>query len=243
MLTPGARPGFLHGRRWARPFPATSMSAPPATATSFCGTTRSPGTGSRSTSRPTWRAGLWRPVAMSRAAALPSTAMWPPRMRCWGNAVFAVDLLADVLVRQDAVIYRVCDLDEFQQARRNGLILPVRRTAPRGDWPSSPASSNAATSWRFWPGRAPSARSIRRPRPLRAAFPCRRCRCWIGKAEPPGFAVTNRQSPDATHRARHGASAITPGISMPAGPKRDTSPGAQVPNVVPTHITEMAHAR
>lgn len=34
------------------------------------------------------------------------------------------DLFADVLVRADGVTYRVCDLDEFEQARRRKLILP-----------------------------------------------------------------------------------------------------------------------
>ena len=46
-------------------------------------------------------------------------------MRRQGNDVFAVDLVADVLVRADATTYRVCDLDEFAQARRGGLILPA----------------------------------------------------------------------------------------------------------------------
>lgn len=45
-------------------------------------------------------------------------------MRRHGNAVFAVDLFADILVRADAASYRVCDLDEFRQASRDGLILP-----------------------------------------------------------------------------------------------------------------------
>ena len=40
------------------------------------------------------------------------------------DAVFAVDLFADVLVRADATSYWVGDLDEFGQARRSGLILP-----------------------------------------------------------------------------------------------------------------------
>jgi hypothetical protein len=45
-------------------------------------------------------------------------------MRRRGNAVYAVDLFADVLVRADGVSYRVCDLEEFGQARRQRLILP-----------------------------------------------------------------------------------------------------------------------
>jgi hypothetical protein len=54
-------------------------------------------------------------------------------MRRRGNAVFAVDLFADVLVRADGTSYRVCDLDEFGQARRDGLILPGEaRGAERG---------------------------------------------------------------------------------------------------------------
>jgi hypothetical protein len=44
-------------------------------------------------------------------------------MRRRDRAVFAVDLFADVLVRADAVTCRVCDLEEFQQARHDGLIL------------------------------------------------------------------------------------------------------------------------
>ena len=50
-----------------------------------------------------------------------------------GRAVYAVDLFADVLVRADAVSYRVCDLDELGQARRDGLILPAEASgAERG---------------------------------------------------------------------------------------------------------------
>jgi len=45
-------------------------------------------------------------------------------MRRRDSAVYAVDLFADVLVHADGVSYRVCDLEEFQQARRRGLILP-----------------------------------------------------------------------------------------------------------------------
>ena len=47
-----------------------------------------------------------------------------PPMRRRRDAVFAVDLFVDVLVRADATSYRVGDLDEFGQARRSGLILP-----------------------------------------------------------------------------------------------------------------------
>ena len=45
-------------------------------------------------------------------------------MRRVDNAIYAVDLFTDVLVRADAIRYRVGDLDEFDQARRAGLILP-----------------------------------------------------------------------------------------------------------------------
>jgi hypothetical protein len=45
-------------------------------------------------------------------------------MRRRGYAVYAVDLFADVLVRADGVTYQVCDLDEFEHARRRRLILP-----------------------------------------------------------------------------------------------------------------------
>jgi hypothetical protein len=54
-------------------------------------------------------------------------------MRRDGDAVLAVDLFADVLVRADAVSYRVVDLDELRQAIRAGLILPAEaRGAARG---------------------------------------------------------------------------------------------------------------
>jgi hypothetical protein len=54
-------------------------------------------------------------------------------MRRHDNAVLAVDLFADVLVRADAASYSVCDLDELGQARRDGLILPAEaRGAARG---------------------------------------------------------------------------------------------------------------
>lgn len=54
-------------------------------------------------------------------------------MRRRERAVYAVDLFADVLVRADAVSYRVCDLDELGQARSDGLILPAEaRGAERG---------------------------------------------------------------------------------------------------------------
>ena len=46
-------------------------------------------------------------------------------MRRHDDAVYAVDLFTDVLVRADAVRYRVTDLDEFAEARRTGLILPA----------------------------------------------------------------------------------------------------------------------
>jgi uncharacterized protein DUF402 len=45
-------------------------------------------------------------------------------MRRRGKAVYAVDLFADILVRADGVTYQVCDLQEFQQANAEGLILP-----------------------------------------------------------------------------------------------------------------------
>lgn len=45
-------------------------------------------------------------------------------MRRRASAVYAVDLFADVLVRADSVSHRVCDLEEFQQAHDQGLILP-----------------------------------------------------------------------------------------------------------------------
>jgi hypothetical protein len=55
-----------------------------------------------------------------------------PRRR-QDDAVFAVDLFADVLVRADGVTYRVCDLGELGQARRDGLVLPGEaRGARRG---------------------------------------------------------------------------------------------------------------
>jgi hypothetical protein len=54
-------------------------------------------------------------------------------MRRRGTAVLALDLFADVLVRADAAGYRVCDLDELDQASRNGLIVPQEaRGAARG---------------------------------------------------------------------------------------------------------------
>ena len=54
-------------------------------------------------------------------------------MRHHRDALFAVDLFADVLVHADATSYRVGDLDEFGQARRAGLILPGEATgAERG---------------------------------------------------------------------------------------------------------------
>ena len=45
-------------------------------------------------------------------------------MRRVGDAIYAVDLFTDVLVRADTIRYRVGDLDEFGRARRAGLILP-----------------------------------------------------------------------------------------------------------------------
>ncbi|MDR2986661.1 MAG: DUF402 domain-containing protein [Nocardiopsaceae bacterium] len=45
-------------------------------------------------------------------------------MRIQDNAVYAVDLFADVLVRADGVTYRVTDLEEFRQAQDRELILP-----------------------------------------------------------------------------------------------------------------------
>ena len=54
-------------------------------------------------------------------------------MRRRDTAVYAVDLFADVLVHADGVTYRVCDLEEFQQAHGRGFILPGEaRGAQRG---------------------------------------------------------------------------------------------------------------
>jgi hypothetical protein len=54
-------------------------------------------------------------------------------LRRQASEIFAVDLFTDVLVRADASTYQVCDLDEFAQARRDGLILPAEaRGAMRG---------------------------------------------------------------------------------------------------------------
>jgi hypothetical protein len=66
-----------------------------------------------------------RPFAVNCDIATP--------MRREGSAVYAVDLFTDILVRADGVSYRVCDLAEFGQARRRGLILPAEaRGAGRG---------------------------------------------------------------------------------------------------------------
>ena len=46
-------------------------------------------------------------------------------MRHRGDAVFAVDLFADVLVRADSITYQVCDLEELDRARLTGLVLPA----------------------------------------------------------------------------------------------------------------------
>ena len=46
-------------------------------------------------------------------------------MRRRGDAVFAVDLFADVLVRADSLTYRVCDLEDLDRAHRSRLILPA----------------------------------------------------------------------------------------------------------------------
>jgi hypothetical protein len=46
-------------------------------------------------------------------------------MRRRGDAVFAVDLFADVLVRADSVTYQACDLEDLDRAHRSGLILPA----------------------------------------------------------------------------------------------------------------------
>jgi hypothetical protein len=45
-------------------------------------------------------------------------------MRRHGDAMYAVDLFTDVLMQGDGVSYQVCDLDEFDQARSQELILP-----------------------------------------------------------------------------------------------------------------------
>jgi hypothetical protein len=59
-------------------------------------------------------------------------------MSCCGitHTMLAVDLFADMLMRADAASYRMCELDEFGQACRDGLILPEERAAPLGGWPS-----------------------------------------------------------------------------------------------------------
>lgn len=102
------------------------------------------------------------------------------------RAVYAVDLFADVLVRADGASYRVTDLDEFAQARRDGLILPgeadgaerglaeLTRIIDRGDlpaflsraWPIGPLDPPAAAP----PGRIPVARVPLLSRENRAAW-------------------------------------------------------------------------
>ena len=52
-------------------------------------------------------------------------------MRHRGDAVFAVDLFADVLVRADSITYQVCDLEELDRARLTGLVLPAEARGAR----------------------------------------------------------------------------------------------------------------
>ncbi len=66
-------------------------------------------------------------------------------MRRRDTAVYAVDLFADVLVHADGVTYRVCDLEEVRQGTAGDLSCLVRHEKPSEAWPSSPASSSAAS--------------------------------------------------------------------------------------------------
>jgi hypothetical protein len=50
-------------------------------------------------------------------------------MRCAGDAVYAVDLFADILVREDAVSYELCDVDELAAGVRDGLVSPGEASA------------------------------------------------------------------------------------------------------------------
>lgn len=102
-------------------------------AASCCGITRSRGTGSRSTSPLTWAAGSFESGGDERGSRFAFNCDIATPMRRRGTAVLAVDLFADVLVRADAVSHRVSDLDELDQASRNGLIVPQEaRGAARG---------------------------------------------------------------------------------------------------------------
>jgi hypothetical protein len=86
-------------------------------------------------------------------------------MRRRGDAVYAVDLFTDVLVRADGVTCRVCDLEELEQARRRELISPGEADGAGRGLAISPPSSSAAPRWRSWPGPARPGRWTRRPRP------------------------------------------------------------------------------
>ncbi|MEV0391171.1 DUF402 domain-containing protein [Nonomuraea sp. NPDC050643] len=50
-------------------------------------------------------------------------------MRYEGDAVYAVDLFADILVRADGTSYEVCDLEELAEGARDGLVSPREANA------------------------------------------------------------------------------------------------------------------
>ncbi len=125
-------------------------------------------------------------------------------MRRHGTTVLAVDLFADVLVRADAASYRVGDLDELGQARRDALILPAEaRGAARG-LAELAAIVERGDLLAFVSRAFPVARCSRPPTLPSAMFRSGGFRCWIWTAGPPGCAAPRRRACPC-HRCRHRA--------------------------------------
>jgi hypothetical protein len=94
-------------------------------------------------------------------------------MRRHGDAVFAVDMFLDVLVRSDGVTFGVYDQREFDHAVRQGWVSQREAKGARDGLAGYWASSKQAVWWRCSATPIPSGQSLR----LRHR-PCRRFR-WV----------------------------------------------------------------
>ncbi len=116
------------------------------------------------------------------------------------NAVFAVDLFADVLVRADSTTYQVCDLDEFGHARRDGLILPAEADGAMSGLAELTAIIDRGDLLAFLSGTHPIGPLEPPPAPPVGHIPAPRCHSSTRKPEPPGTRRSSRAVPALSAR-------------------------------------------
>lgn len=88
-----------------------------------------------------------------------------------GDAVLAVDLFLDVLVRSDGVTHEAHDQPQFDDAIRRGWVSEREAAGARGGLAELTDLIKPAAWWRSLPRPIPSPLSARRWR-----RPCTRCR-------------------------------------------------------------------